>query len=52
MKLVDSYVVHTLNKLEARGLMDDTLIILTADHGEMGMSHGGMIQKSFNAYEE
>ncbi len=23
-----------------------------ADHGEMGLSHGGLRQKAFNAYEE
>jgi len=36
-----------LNTLEARGLMDDTMIIRTSDHGEMGLSHGGMRQKNF-----
>ena len=34
------------------GLSDDTLIIRTADHGEMGLAHGGMRQKNFNFYEE
>ena len=29
-----------------------TVIIRTADHGEMGLSHGGMRQKMFNVYEE
>ena len=29
-----------------------TVIIRTADHGEMGLSHGGLRQKMFNAYEE
>ena len=33
-------------------LGDDTLIIRIADHGEMGLSHGGLRQKSFNTYEE
>ena len=32
--------------------MDNTLIIQTSDHGEMGMAHGGMRQKNFNFYEE
>ena len=32
--------------------MDDTLIIRTSDHGEMGLAHGGMRQKNFNFYEE
>ena len=29
-----------------------TVIVRTADHGELGMAHGGMRQKAFNAYEE
>ena len=29
-----------------------TLIFRCADHGEMGLSHGGLRQKAFNAYEE
>ncbi len=48
----DNYVVNVLNKLEETGLYDDTLIIRTADHGEMGLTHGGMRQKNFNFYEE
>ena len=33
-------------------LLDNTIVIRTADHGEMGMAHGGMIEKTYNAYEE
>jgi choline-sulfatase len=29
-----------------------TLVFRCADHGEMGLSHGGLRQKAFNAYEE
>jgi arylsulfatase A-like enzyme len=29
-----------------------TLVVRCADHGEMGLSHGGLRQKMFNAYEE
>jgi choline-sulfatase len=29
-----------------------TVIFRCADHGEMGLSHGGLRQKAFNAYEE
>jgi choline-sulfatase len=29
-----------------------TVIVRTADHGEMGMAHGGQRQKAFNTYEE
>jgi arylsulfatase A-like enzyme len=28
------------------------VIVRTSDHGEMGLSHGGLRQKMFNAYEE
>ncbi len=45
--------------LEALGDPEDdgslrsrTLVVRTSDHGEMGMSHGGLRQKMFNAYEE
>ncbi len=45
--------------LAALGSPDDpdslrsrTVIARTSDHGELGMSHGGMRQKMFNAYEE
>jgi choline-sulfatase len=52
MRSSDNYIVNVLNKLEAAGLYDDTLIVRTADHGEMGLTHGGMRQKNFNFYEE
>lgn len=52
MRSSDNYIVNVLNKLEEAGLYDDTLIIRTADHGEMGLTHGGMRQKNFNFYEE
>jgi arylsulfatase A-like enzyme len=29
-----------------------TVVVRTSDHGELGLSHGGMRQKMFNAYEE
>jgi arylsulfatase A-like enzyme len=30
----------------------NTIVIRAADHGEMGLAHGGMRQKAFNVYEE
>jgi len=33
-------------------LRSRTVIVRSADHGEMGLSHGGLRQKAFNAYEE
>jgi arylsulfatase A-like enzyme len=52
MKSSDKYLVQVLDMLEAQGLLENTLIICTADHGEMGMTHGGQRQKNFNFYEE
>lgn len=52
MRSSDNYIVNVLDKLEEAGLYDDTLIVRTADHGEMGLTHGGMRQKNFNFYEE
>jgi choline-sulfatase len=52
MRSSDAYLVDVLDKLESTGLLDDTLIVRTADHGEMGLTHGGLRQKNFNFYEE
>lgn len=52
MRSSDSYLVNVLDKLEETGLFEDTLIVRTADHGEMGLAHGGLRQKNFNFYEE
>ncbi len=52
MRSSDSYLVNVLNKLEEIGIYDNTLVVRTADHGEMGLAHGGLRQKNFNFYEE
>lgn len=57
MILADSQLGELLQVFEEGGeagqqLLKDTLIIRTSDHGEMGMCHGGLRQKSFVAYEE
>jgi choline-sulfatase len=52
MKSSDAYLMKILDTLAATRLLDNTLVIATADHGEMGTSHGGMRQKNFNVYEE
>ena len=42
-----------LDALEANGdLNDRTIVIRLSDHGEMGLAHGGMREKAYNAYEE
>ena len=52
IKLVDGYLVDVMDTLDSLGLTDDTLVVRTADHGEMGLAHGGQRQKNFNFYEE
>jgi arylsulfatase A-like enzyme len=52
MRSSDAYLVKILDTLRSGGLLDNTLVIATADHGEMGTAHGGMRQKNFNFYEE
>jgi choline-sulfatase len=52
IKSSDAYLVNVLDTLQSRGLLDNTLVIRTADHGEMGLAHGGLRQKNFNVYEE
>jgi arylsulfatase A-like enzyme len=49
---VDAQILKVLDALDANGLTDDTLIIRTSDHGELGMSHGRMRQKFYNVYRE
>jgi choline-sulfatase len=52
IKSSDNYLVQVLDTLVEQGLLENTLIIRTADHGEMGLAHGGQRQKNFNFYEE
>jgi len=61
MKASDDYLANVLAALRAvdydptskpHGLLGDTLVIRTADHGEMGLTHGGQRQKWFQMYEE
>jgi len=49
--VVDKHIMTVLDTLEETGLMDDTIIIRIADHGEGGLSHG-MRDKAYTAYEE
>ena len=38
---MDEMVGHFVSELEKRGLMDDTVLMITADHGGIGLGHGG-----------
>ncbi|MEN8882502.1 MAG: sulfatase-like hydrolase/transferase [Polaribacter sp.] len=50
VKEVDDWIGNILNKLDELGLIDNTLVVFTSDHGEMLGNHG-MVGK-FNFYEE
>jgi arylsulfatase A-like enzyme len=52
MKSSDNYLLQVLDALDNLGLTNNTLIIRTADHGEMGLAHHGLRQKNFVFYEE
>ena len=49
---VDARITKVLDALDARGMTNDTVIVRTSDHGELGMSHGRMRQKFYNIYRE
>ena len=55
-QVIDRKIGRILSALGDPGdpdsLRSRTIIVRCADHGEMGLSHGGLRQKAFNAYEE
>jgi choline-sulfatase len=55
-RVVDEKIGRLLSALgdpeDPESLRSRTVIARTSDHGELGMSHGGLRQKMFNAYEE
>lgn len=52
MTLIDEQIGRMMDHLEQRGLMDNTLIIFSADHGETLGSHGGLMDKGLFHFEE
>jgi arylsulfatase A-like enzyme len=50
-KVVHKHITVVLDTLDETGLMDNTIVLRSADHGEGGLSHG-MREKSYTAYEE
>lgn len=57
MRASDNYLADIVAALKSvrtshGSVFDNTLIIKTSDHGEMGLAHGGLRQKNFNMYEE
>ena len=50
--LVDAQVGRILNTLEAQGRANDTIVLLTADHGDMAGSHGMVWKSTNNFYDD
>lgn len=51
-ELVDVSILSVLDRLGRSGMADDTLVVLTSDHGDLLGAHGGLQQKWFNAFDE
>ena len=52
MAEVDTHIHRVYETLSGCSFFKDTIVVLTADHGDMLGAHGGMQQKWFNAYDE
>ncbi|MHC5067827.1 MAG: sulfatase family protein, partial [Planctomycetota bacterium] len=46
VRCIDEQVGRLLSELEAQGILDDTVILFTSDHGEMLGDHGRMQKQS------
>ena len=49
--VIDAQIGKVLDTLDQTGLTGETVIVRTADHGELGLSHG-LREKAYSAYEE
>ena len=52
VKLIDDQVGRILRALESRGLLDRTVIVFTADHGDMAGGHGMVWKSNGSFYDE
>jgi arylsulfatase A-like enzyme len=50
--LVDAAIGRILAALERSGMAEETVVVLTSDHGDLLGAHGGLVQKWFNAFDE
>lgn len=50
--LADQQLQQVYATLKGLPQFDDTIVVRLADHGEMGMSHGGSMEKDCNVYAE
>ena len=52
VKLVDDQVGRILEALDATGRADDTIVVFTADHGDMAGGHGMVWKSTSTFYDE
>ncbi|MCC7145229.1 MAG: sulfatase-like hydrolase/transferase [Phycisphaeraceae bacterium] len=52
VKFIDDQVGRMLAALDELGLADDTLVLFTADHGDMLGSHGMVYKSTYGFFEE
>ena len=50
--LIDAQIGRIIDHLKATGLLDNTVIIFAADHGESLGDHGGLYNKGWTHFEE
>ena len=50
LETVDGCVGEIYNAIKSAGILDDTLLIITADHGGLGTSHGGSSDAEMNTF--
>ena len=50
--LIDAQIGRIMSHLEARGVLENTVVIFSADHGETLGSHGGLTDKGWHHFEE
>ena len=50
--LIDQQIGRIVDHLDQAGLRDNTVVILSADHGETLGAHGGLIDKGWHHFED
>lgn len=50
--MIDAQIGRLLDHMEETGLLEETIVVFAADHGETLGSHGGLLDKGFHHFEE
>ena len=51
-ELVDRAIARIVDALDTSGMMEETIVVFTSDHGDLLGAHGGLQQKWYNAFDE